>query len=391
MEAQLARINARLKLEKVKVTIQVKGNTFYFRGTFPQKDDPDAAWSQQRVSTGIPAYRENLKQVENLARLVSEELRSKSFSWETWRGGETEEQSAPVLPKGQTKKAPETAAQLIARFEEYRWQTRERTPQAEYTWKNDYYLFYKEMVLDKPFSIEQVRAVMLRYENYPRQRNRSYTRFKALAKFAQMDLQEFEHQLKGLRGEYQIGMDTGIKRDLPTDEQILQLRSQITNEVTLWCFSALAIWGLRPHELWLVDFEGLTPESDGIITVLPEQNGVIGKGTRRRKRTVVPLLPKWYQQWRMWEYKIPNSNAPTARLRGQLIVQNFNRHGLKGLLPYDLRHAWAVRALYEDIPIARAALCMGHSVVVHERTYLYWIGEEENRKQLARLISSSES
>ncbi|WP_338442577.1 hypothetical protein VZG28_06415 [Synechococcus elongatus IITB4] len=135
MEALLGRINARLKLEKAKVTVQVKGNTFYFRGTFPQKEDASAAWSQQRISTGIPAYRENLKQVENLARLVSEELRSKTFSWETWRDGKDGEIEIPTSTprKVQTKKAPETAAQLIACFEEYRWRSREKISQSTYT------------------------------------------------------------------------------------------------------------------------------------------------------------------------------------------------------------------------------------------------------------------
>ncbi len=45
-----------------------------------------------------------------------------------------------------------------------------------------------------------------------------------------------------------------------------------------------------------------------------------------------------------------------------------------------MRHAWAIRTLECDIPYALAAMQMGHSVTVHERTYHRWIRKETHQK-----------
>lgn len=50
-------------------------------------------------------------------------------------------------------------------------------------------------------------------------------------------------------------------------------------------------------------------------------------------------------------------------------------------LPYDLRHAWAIRLAsdpaYAHISAETAAEMMGHSRDVHKEIYLFWITKDE--------------
>ncbi|WP_338442575.1 hypothetical protein VZG28_06410 [Synechococcus elongatus IITB4] len=236
-------------------------------------------------------------------------------------------------------------------------------------------MYYKQMILNRPFSIEQVKSVMGSYELGTRQLSLSYTRFKALAKFAQIDLQAFERELKGLQGDYSIGSETGIKRQLLTDEEIVSWYNQLKSPLSKWCFGALATWGLRPHELWLIDLDTLSKANSGLITVLPEQNGIVGKGKHPRSRSILPCRPNWFYDWELWNYQLPQSKGVTARDLGHVIGAQFKRNKTP-FLPYDLRHAWAVRALHSGLPTSQAARAMGHRLTVHERIYLYWIDEQ---------------
>ncbi|MEL7245686.1 MAG: site-specific integrase, partial [Cyanobacteria bacterium J06573_2] len=49
----------------------------------------------------------------------------------------------------------------------------------------------------------------------------------------------------------------------------------------------------------------------------------------------------------------------------------FRKIGLE-FKPYDLRHAWAIRAHILGVPIKAAADNLGHSVQVHTQTYQRW-------------------
>ena len=48
--------------------------------------------------------------------------------------------------------------------------------------------------------------------------------------------------------------------------------------------------------------------------------------------------------------------------------------------PYDLRHAWAVRTIFYDLPDTVAARMMGHSVSLHTQTYHHWITKRDQQQ-----------
>jgi integrase len=58
--------------------------------------------------------------------------------------------------------------------------------------------------------------------------------------------------------------------------------------------------------------------------------------------------------------------------------------------PYDLRHAWAVRAIYSPkIGTSMAAKSMGHSVQVHNSTYQKWFDASGMEALQAELLNAA--
>ena len=61
------------------------------------------------------------------------------------------------------------------------------------------------------------------------------------------------------------------------------------------------------------------------------------------------------------------------------ISKYFSKVGIP-FKPYDLRHACAIRAHLQGVPIKAAADNLGHSVEMHTKVYQRWFGLENRRK-----------
>ena len=70
---------------------------------------------------------------------------------------------------------------------------------------------------------------------------------------------------------------------------------------------------------------------------------------------------------------------------GKKITDQFSRYKLK-IKPYDLRHAWAVRTIFYDLPDTVAARMMGHSVSLHTQTYHHWITKRDQQKAVTNAL-----
>jgi integrase len=74
---------------------------------------------------------------------------------------------------------------------------------------------------------------------------------------------------------------------------------------------------------------------------------------------------------------------------GALMGQAFRRAGA-AFQPYDLRHAWAVRAIHNPkISPSLAAKSMGHSLAVHSSVYQRWFDAHEMESLQAVLSAAS--
>ena len=78
----------------------------------------------------------------------------------------------------------------------------------------------------------------------------------------------------------------------------------------------------------------------------------------------------------------PESDENSYKKRMQQrkkITDQFKRYSLP-IKPYDLRHAWAVRTIFYDLPDTVAARMMGHSVSLHTQTYHHWITKRDQQQ-----------
>ncbi|MFN6131566.1 MAG: site-specific integrase, partial [Synechococcaceae cyanobacterium] len=176
------------------------------------------------------------------------------------------------------------------------------------------------------------------------------------------------------------GLHAARFRQLPSDEQILQLVRQIPNPGWRLAYGLMATYGLRNHEVFFCDLSCLAPGGDGVLRVLPT--------SKTGEHQVWPFQPEWVEWFELERLgRDPSALPPvsrdlsrsTLRHAGRRVAEQFRRYDLP-ITPYDLRHAWAVRTIHIGLPDTVAARMMGHSVAIHTRTYHHWITRRDQQR-----------
>jgi integrase len=189
--------------------------------------------------------------------------------------------------------------------------------------------------------------------------------YAALAKFAEITV-----DLKPLRSDY--SPKSVSPRDLPTDEQILEVAERFTDPGWRWIYGMLATYGLRDHEVFRLDTSRLQ-ESPHILEVLDD--------SKTGRRQVFPCPSGWAEHFKVWEVQFPSFRTQLEGMNnnalGEKISSKFWAMKLP-FTPYALRHAYAVRTAVLGVEVAIASRWMGHSVAVHTRTYHQFLNEGHN-------------
>lgn len=176
--------------------------------------------------------------------------------------------------------------------------------------------------------------------------------------------------LKPQKGKY--GESSTEPRDIPPDELIIQWHDQIPNPQWQWVYGMLATWGLRPHEAFFCEFIDL--------------HTIYVNDGKTKARTARAIPPEWAEQWNLAEVNRPSVNGKTFRDYGQRVSRQFSRYNLP-FVPYDLRHAFAIRAsVIKRLPVSTAASLMGHSVAVHLKIYHRWLTDATNEQVYRSVI-----
>jgi hypothetical protein len=145
---EVEKINNRLKIAKVGVTVRQIGERLYLRATLPPK--PGETKPKQRdLSLGIYANPAGLKRAEAEARKLGGELACKEFCWEGWL--KPEQTSAQLL------------GVLIEKFKQDYFSCRARTPKSETTWRTEYRTVLSQLPADQPASAEIFRQIIIRH------------------------------------------------------------------------------------------------------------------------------------------------------------------------------------------------------------------------------------
>lgn len=344
-----------------KVSIRQRGEKLSIRGTFPPKPGDGERPKSYEHSTGKPATPAGLRMAAAIASEMDSLLIRDKFEW------------APYL-KGK-QKPPEKVGEWLEKFGTHHWEHVQKTPTTLNSWHKDYELKFNHLPKDESLTLDLLKRVILeRTQPETRSRQGYAMAFRCLAEFARLpdasDLKELE------RG---YSASTSVNpRDLPSDEMIAAERTKFHAGGWLWIYDALAVYGLRPHEVLKVYVDRLN-EVPPVLEV-PDD-------TKTGRHTVFPIPSD------LWEIDIRNYQLPDIRIEGRnnnelgmAISQKFRQLNV-GFVPYDLRHCYARRGFEFGFPPDFLAKSMGHSLATHLTKYRAWWGEQPYLKVYREVMS----
>ena len=340
----IARANRRLGRCGVTLELSGKANNIYMRGTFPDKPWEGTGRKQRRIALRMRAVDVDVvRQAEAIARQVGLDLSAGQFDW--LKFSDEEDPRVRLVTIGD-----------LAR--ELEREKRESGKVGEYTWRNAYEALIAKLPLDELPSEDRLMAWVLECDPTASTMRRKYLSIaKSILRLAGMqsgrlDRLARENQNKPIN-----------PRLLPTDPDIAKTLAEMERPEWRWTYGMLAVYGLRPHELFHLDFRAW-PD----LRVLAD--------TKTGERLVPPIYSEWIDEFELvgemhlpsnlrWDDETPNWK------RGRKIGGGFRRMGLGD--PYNLRHCYARRCLELGLTSDVSAALMGHSREIHERSYRAFI------------------
>ena len=344
---KLNQANGRLKAAKTGVTILQRGDRLYLQAVLPPR--PGSAKPspyQQQIALGIHANTVGVSLAEKEARKVGYLRDAKEFDW--------------GLYAGHPKQQSETVANWVRKFEEAK-----RSAVCGTTWKTDYQRPFGTLPAGEPITSELLLSVIAKTKPNTRQRRRFCLAFRQLARFAGIEIDVGDQM-----GNYS---PTKVQpRNLPTDEEIANCFDQIEHPQWQWVYGVLATYGLRDHEAFFLDVSKFP-----IVQVTEGKTGY---------RQCWPLRPEWAEQWNLANIKRPPVTGKCHADFGDRVCKFFARSPAN-FCAYDLRHAWAIRAIGFGLDTSLAAKQMGHSLVTHTQTYHLALNEREQQRAYDLLLA----
>jgi integrase len=388
---ELEQVNLRLKSAKARVTLRESNGSLQLRATLPikpgDKDTNGTGRKQYNLSLNIPANLDGLKTAEEEAYELGKLIARHTFEWnDKYLGNEA------------IKKEFKTIGELLEQFEGEYFKTHKRTTKSEHTF---FYYFSRTKRFTNPqdlataenliSSIEQIDKEWAKY-NATRAISAFCTTFKI-----EIDLSKYSK------------MPENNSRNIPTDmeisEGIIKFADYLSNrgnqvngnvkdswQLWRWTYGMLAVFGLRPRELFVnPDIDWWLSKENADLT------WKVHKDCKTGERQALPLYRQWIEDFDLKnpQYlemlataiaKKDNTNHAEITALTQRVSWWFRKIGLD-FKPYDLRHAWAIRAHIIGIPIKAAADNLGHSVQVHTQTYQRWFSLDMRKLAINQALS----
>ena len=368
---EINNFNDKFATQGGKLKIEKRGEKLNIRGSLPTKENKNN-YKVQRISLGLNADLPGLEAAKKKLQLINLQLELDQFDWINWTNitnKKVSDENSKFLSK-------------INQFEEFFFKDNKNeylTSTRKTTWRSSYKPYLNRMISIFEESNNSFDNIFLKtletYKEGSRSRKQCATSLSVLAKFLNHELPE-DWKVKA-RG---YGLNKAGFRELPSDEVIEKLWERIPNKSWKFVFALMATYGLRNHEVFFCDLSSLTNYGDKIIRVLPT--------TKTGEHQVWPFHPKWIDLFELHKLGnkpelLPNINIDlkntTLQKIGKKITDQFKRYSLR-IKPYDLRHAWAVRTIFYDLPDTVAARMMGHSVSLHTQTYHHWITKRDQQQ-----------
>ena len=360
----LARINKALRALGSTVSLEVSpsGARLRLRATLPS---PDGDWKQRRVTTAF-SYPSGVDQARQLAEKLGKDLELHRLGLETF----------PFERWLETQKPPGTDLQGISGREALRrteiwWQKRrKRGPSADVSWKTTYAMPLKVLLDQSAVSVETLCAVVESKPAGSCSRRRAALAVTAVAQA--LDLGADAVQKLRTIGKGYSPLKDAAARNIPSDELIEQVVDALPSGWQ-WVAGICAAYGARPHEALL-------------MAEVQTNNLVAIKGGKTGARQGMPLPKKWIERWDLLNRRLPEINLDRDhRTVGSQLGVALKRHQAP-FQAYDLRHAWAVRAIHNPrISPSLAAKSLGHSLIVHTSLYQRWFDSSSMASLVAEM------
>ena len=376
---EISNVNDKFATQGSKLKIEKRGEKLNIRGSLPSKEDKNK-FKVQRISLGLKADISGLEEAKKKLQLIDLQLELNQFDWIDW------------LSKSNKKEIKDDFefSTRINQFEEFFFKENKNeylTSTRKTTWRSSYKPYLKRIItIYNSSGNKELGDIFLKtletYKEGSRSRKQCATSLNVLANFLEIKLPEdWKLNAKG------YGLNKASFRSLPTDELIEKLWEKIPNESWKFVFGLMATYGLRNHEVFFCDLSSLTNFGDKIIRVLPT--------TKTGEHQVWPFHPEWIEKFELFKLGsnpelLPNINRDlkitTLQNIGKKITDQFKRYALQ-IKPYDLRHAWAVRTIFYDLPDTVSARMMGHSVSLHTQTYHHWITKRDQQQAVNNALT----
>ncbi|MEM1368819.1 MAG: hypothetical protein AAGG02_12545 [Cyanobacteria bacterium P01_H01_bin.15] len=236
---------------------------------------------------------------------------------------------------------------------------------------------FRELPLDREPTCEHFRQAIVKTPVDSRKRLQLTISYGALARFLGMDC-----ELNRFKGSYS-GPE---KRNLPEDQKLIEFREELLDRTIglRKAFELIALYGLRPHEIFKLDFSDF--HQDGYPLKVLED-------TKTGYRVAFPLPAAWADKWDVGQnLALPRPRRSlkglSNRQRGQLISSFFNyqkiSHGWD-ITPTVMRDMYAIRGARLGADSGDVARWMGHSLTVHMNKYMVHIGQKDDQAIWSRL------
>ncbi len=396
---ELDKANQRLKSAKTKVTIRESNGSLQLRATLPikpeDKDTNGTGRKQYNISLNIPANLDGLKTAEEEAYELGKLIARKTFEWNNkYLGNETLKKDN----KSDTKKHFPTIGELLEKFEDEYFKTHKRTIKSEHTF---FYYFSRtkrftnsqDLAISESFisSIEKIDKEWARYNA-----TRAISAFCMTFKI-EIDLSKYTKMPE--KNSRKIPSDVEITDGIQKFEFYLSNRSNQVNQdvkdswqLWRWTYGMLAVFGLRPRELFT------SPDIDWWLSKENiDLTWKVHKDCKTGERQALPLYKQWIDEFDLKNPKYLEMLTTTINKKHkssyadmtaltQRVSWWFRKIGLD-FKPYDLRHAWAIRAHIIGIPIKAAADNLGHSVQIHTETYQRWFSLDMRKLAINQALS----
>lgn len=386
-EEKLVEVKARLKASNCKVGLKLKGGTIQLQATLPPKPGSNKlGLYQQVISLSIPANLDGLKTAEEEANELGRLIARKQFEWNDKYLGKK---------KNDVKTLDIYYSLYIENFFKYR----KRTIKSDSTFKHYKYLANKYLNFPIEANIHNIQKIIEEVE--------SDTTCNHLIKVIRDFQKVFGIEVPNLN-QLIRKQETRRVRNIPSDEKIIEnfhnyeaYSKNRPNKMThrpdsenwqlwRWVYGMLATFGLRPREIFV------SPDIDWWLSLENvDSTWKVHKDCKTGEREAFALNVEWIDLFdlknpkylQMLRDKVQGKTTSTQISSSRHGNDFWFRHVSIGFQPYDLRHAWAIRAHLLGVPIKAAADNLGHSVQVHTQTYQRWFGRDNRKKAINEAVN----